>query len=322
VTGRRRIAALAAVGVVAAGAAVAGGVVALAGATAGSPRAAGARLHSRSTLAHNKRVARSDAAGLLGRLRLPAGAARSPREPTGAGTYLRPMPSLEATSARVTDHAWWTVPEQPSAVLAYLKAHPPAGGRYDGSGSTSSGSGVVALSIDYSWPAIAGVLGGRLLDVTVSAVHGGTGVLAETQSEWIVPRPASEVVPAGVHEIDVSAQAATGGRPVSRQVTAAATVRALVALINGLPIGQPTATSCPAEITTGAQIVALTFRPAAGGAALARASFTDYAGWGGLSGECNEISLSIGGRQQRDGLIGGRYIARLTRILGFSPVDP
>lgn len=277
-----------------------------------------AALIAPATLAGNKLAARHDAATMLQRLRLPPNAIRSPTEPAGDDGHLKPTPSLNATSARSDSHAWWRVPDNPDAVLAFVKSHPPSGSMLDGTGAMYVGGALVYESADLVWPAIPRVLGERELAVTVMALPDGeTGVLAQSQSDWIVPRPTAERIPAAAHEVDISSAVVNGPKTVTLTVTATAKVRSIVALLNSLPIVQPVVYSCPALIVTGARVIGLTFRAAAGRVSLARATYVAYSHLAYTSGPCNPVQLTIGAHRHKP-LLGGDFLKRIQRVLGVS----
>ncbi len=268
--------------------------------------------------ASNKRAAARDAQTLLARLQLPAGASRSEAEPSGDGGHLKPTPSLNATSARSDDHAWWLVPGSPDAAVAFIKSHPPSGSTLDGTGAMYAGGTLVDQSADFAWPAIPRVLGERELAVTVMALADGeTGLLAQSQSNWIVPRPRTERIPAATHEIDISSALVNGPTTVALSVTGEAKVRSIVALLDSMPIVQPAVYHCPALIGTGARLIGLDFRAATGGELLARATYVAYRGLAYSSGPCNPIELMIGADREKP-LLGGDFLRRIQRVLGVS----
>lgn len=271
------------------------------------------------TLAGNQRAARQDAPKLLKSLRLPPGATALPAEPSGDGGWLKPLPGLVATTARADVHAWWQLPGSPDSVIAYIEAHAPAGSTLSSSGSGGGGpSGTSEESLSYRWPAIRAVIGSRELAVTVTSLQANVaGVLAQAESEWIVPRPASEQIPAGVNELDVASAKFNGPTTLARSVTNPGEVRAIVSLIDAMPIVQPVAYSCPALMTKGARLLTFGFRGRSGGPLLAQATYVDYPPLTAPSGPCSPIGLRIRGRRQ-DPLIGGNFVAQAQRILGVS----
>lgn len=264
----------------------------------------------------NKRAARQDVAKLLQRLRLPTGATSSPTEPAGDGGHLKPMPSLNVTSARVDAHDWWLVPAGTDSVLAYLKANASVGSKLDGSGGLYMRGKPIDQTLDFAWPAVRGVLGERELSVTVMELGDGrTGVLAQAQSDWIVARSRSERIPATVHAIDLSIAVLNGPTTVALTVTNAAEVRSLVWMLNAMPVVQPAVYLCPALIENGARVITFSFRASAAGPLLARATYVAYPDLAYDSGPCNAIDLTIAGRGQKP-LLGGDVLRRVQRLIG------
>jgi hypothetical protein len=222
---------------------------------------------------------------------------------------------LEESGAHAVAHAWWIVPGDPQSVIDAIAHDPPLGSRPDGTGSGSSPRGS-ELDVEYAWPPVRGVLGDRGLRVTVTSLGDGrSGVLAESQTDWIVPRPSSERIPAGTRVVEIDSRvpgAADGGHVV---ITQTAQVAGLTAIVDRLPIVQPGWGSCvllrdPREIT-------MTFRARAGGPALAALRFADFRPWrAATSGRCEPVELSIGGRRRHE-LNGGRFIHRIEHLLGL-----
>jgi hypothetical protein len=266
--------------------------------------------------ASNKRAATLDARRLLERLKLPPGAGASSTEPAGDGGRLKPMTALNLTGARVEDHRWWLIGASPGAVLAYIESHRPVGSKLDGTGALYDHNGLIDRSLEFVWPPVPHVLGDRELSVTLMALPDGrTGLLAQAQSNWIVPRPASETLPSAVREIDVSTARLDRPATLALAVTSAATVHDIVAMLDALPIVQPAVYSCPALIGQGARVITFDFRADAGGPRLARATYVAYPGLAYESGPCNPISLMIGGRREKP-LLGGDFLGRVERLLG------
>jgi hypothetical protein len=267
------------------------------------------------SLAGNKSAARRDAATHVLSVRLPVGASRSPAEPRGDGGTLKPLTALVATTARADARAWWRVSDSPNAVLSYVEAHPPAGAKQTGTGTACSAT--CSKSVTYDWPAIAGVMGFRELIVTVAPLSGGeTGVLASAESDWIVPRPATEKIPKGVRLIAITASKIGGPVMGSFAVTDARQIRRIVSLFDGMPIAQPGAIACPALIVAATtRRITFMFRARAEGPSLARASYIAYAPYMESSGACNAISFKIRGRRQ-DPLIGGEFLKQVETIVG------
>jgi hypothetical protein len=87
----------------------------------------------------NKAAAQTDASWLLTQVSLPATATRSAGEPAGdEGQLAHPSIGPVATPNVVDGHSWWVLPGVRSEVLAYIRAHPPAGTTIAFSGSAAT----------------------------------------------------------------------------------------------------------------------------------------------------------------------------------------
>ncbi len=213
---------------------------------------------------------------------------------------------------RVDRHIWWRTPASFSSVVAFLKNHRPPGTRAQGSGR-EGGPGVPRNeTLSFGLPLIRGVVSSRSLLFWVVALRGGgTAVRVDGEDIWIVPRPASEQVPAGVHEVDI-----TSARPhkppiVSVSVSTPAKVRRIVTLLDGMETVQPGVWNCPA-LLGGQPVVTFDFRTRASGPLLAKVTLTDY---GFPSYQCNPIDFSIRGHPQKP-LLGGNFLTQVERLLG------
>ncbi|HET7051964.1 MAG TPA: hypothetical protein VFI54_27080 [Solirubrobacteraceae bacterium] len=267
------------------------------------------------TAAARRRRARADAKTLLSRLNLPAGAVALSHEPAGDGGVLaRPISRPAATPELVDEHAWWRVPGSAASVLVYLNAHPPRGGKLTQSGSQSPPHGqAVSGFVGFSWPPVARLLTNRqLLVQAVDLTGGGTAVRADAQVQWIIPRPVSERIPRGVHEIDVT-RAAPGESPsLSIRVASPHVIRALVRMVDALEIVQPGAYACP-MVLAGAPVVTFTFRASDGGTVLARAS--ELASAREPTTSCDPMTFSIRGHPQTPLLGGAAVVHAAGRLL-------
>jgi hypothetical protein len=205
--------------------------------------------------------------------------------------FQRRVPPLTSALASALDSERWTVPGQPAGVLSYVESHLPPGSTLSGTGF--GGPSPISESVIRSWAAIRGVLDTRWLEIVVSGgANGGTDLFAESQSQWVVTRPARERVPMGVTEVDV-----TEAPRFSRRVTDPRTVRRLAALFNSLGIVQPVVINCPAK--TVEPTVKLTFRGTANGPALAVATvdaLADFSWPDSLPGwACYPIGFAVQG---------------------------
>jgi hypothetical protein len=270
-----------------------------------------ARSAARTTAANRRAAIRDSGQLLMGVVPPPGAVVLSKRSAIG---IQRTVPVLTSAFASALASERWSVPGQPSAVLSYVEAHLPPGSKVFSTGS--GGPAPASQSVIRSWAPVSGVLDTRWLEIAVAdRSDGGTNLFAESQSQWVVARPARERIPAVVTEVDVT-EGLPGDPPqLSRTVTAPASVDRLVALFNSLGIVQPVAINCPSE--TVERIVTVTFRGPANGAALAVAtvdSIADFSWPVSLPGwSCVSIGFTVGGHTS-DSLI-GNVITPLDHVL-------
>jgi hypothetical protein len=278
-----------------------------------------------SQLVLNERAARSDARAALESVRLPAGVRPIAGEPRFARALFGEAAPSDAYNA--SDQAWWTSAASPAAIIAYVRAHRPAGASINGSGSGSDPrAALTSLELQLAWPPVGQQVYNRTLTLSViTPSHGDSAIVAQSQASWIVPRAASERVPAGVHDIAISLRIGTGPFDERHMHTRTYLVRrpdrvaAMVREINSLPITQPGLVfSCPFEVG-GEQRpeLRLQFRATPAGPALAQAQVFVSGGRGGASGwnACDPIELWIGGRKQTP-LTSRSFVARIGRLIG------
>jgi hypothetical protein len=260
-----------------------------------------ARSTARSTAANRRAAIRDSALLLMGVVPPPGAVVLSKRSATG---IQRTVPPLTPAFASALSAERWSVPGQPGAVLSYVEAHLPPGSNVFSTGSGGPAPGF--QSVIRSWAPVSGVLDTRWLEIAVAGrSDGATNLSAESQSQWVVARPARERIPAGVTEVDVTDGLPAHPPQISRKVTAPAVVERLVALFNSLGIVQPAAINCPPEAVQ--RIVTVTFRGAANGPALAVATvdaIADFSWPVSLPGwACVSIGFTVAGHTS-DSLIG------------------
>jgi hypothetical protein len=196
--------------------------------------------------------------------------------------------------------------------------------------------------IGYGWPAAHGMNSEGLSVELVSAGHDKTAVRVDSQVTWILPRPASEVIPSGARTLTVSfvrplaepvaggpsgvasgsassgpATASSSGSPGSAPskvpagksttvtVTNLSKIRAIAAAIDALPLFPAGAMSCPMD---NGEAMVLSFGSGHGGQPLAVVSV-------GTSG-CDATAVTIGGKVQ-PALAGGELAVVVARALGL-----
>jgi hypothetical protein len=266
--------------------------------------------------------ARADAENLISRLRLPVGAVKLARKPAGGGGTLSYPPSRPAgVTTLVDEHTWWRVPGSAASVLDYLSAHPPRGGRLTESGFQGSGPGPPDNGfVGFSWHPVAKLLAVRQLFVeAVNLTGGGAGLRVDAQVQWIIPRPVSERIPRGVHEIDVTRGVPGKAPSLSIKTVRPHVIRTLVAMVNSLEITQPGVSSCPAVIA-GAPVVTFTFRASDGGTVLASAS--QAASSREPTTPCDPTSFSVRGHAETPLLGGAAVVRKASRLLGVHLQTP
>jgi hypothetical protein len=263
---------------------VVGGLLAVGAVALALPIAAGGR-----SAADNRSRAEAEAPRLLGLIRLPPNASRSATEPSGDNGVLATPTYNEATPNLIDAHAWWTVPGQAAGVLAYVAAHIPRGARRFMSGSGNAAPGYAVDS--WTLSPIAGVVSERVIAVTVVQLNRNTtGVRADGEAIWIVPRPAWEAIPAGVRKALI--RAASEHVPAGRRLLdngsytlTGADARRLASVINRLALVQPGVFHCPAGFSAHVYLRFLS----ATGHTLARAVESPTG--------CASVTLTLGGRR-------------------------
>jgi hypothetical protein len=297
-----------------------------AGVAAGAPCAL-----AQTQLQANKVAARDDAAQHLGDVRLPEAVKSVRTVPGFAKSFVitaGPDPRYQ-----VDDDAIWTTTASPMAIVAYVKAHAPAGSTAElGSGTSSdTKTGVTSVDVQFSWPDLGQQLLNRMLTVTVVAPRAGRSVIvAQAQSAWFLPRSAAEFVPNSVRAVAITLRlgpSATGpvvkSGPVQTStyvVWRSARVKALASEFNGLPIIQPGAEpiACPLMLTgSEASELTLAFKTGRHGATLARAEVSIHRGqsWDDGGGPCNPIDFWLAEKQQTS-LTSATFVKQVGKLIG------
>jgi hypothetical protein len=258
----------------------------------------------------NRHAARTDAAALLSRLRLPADAIRTASAPSGAVSSLAQAFGAPATPNLVDRHAWWAVPMTPAALLSFIEHHHPAGSKLEQSGLGSTGPQMVG----YGWPARRGALSTRWLVIETAALaNGSTALRADAEVVWITPRPAFERIPAQVDRLTVSvarARSVVQGPFIVQgpfTVTAPNRIRRVRSLVNALPLAQPGVSACPVDLGITIRLTFIGRR----GRRLAGAVVDP--------GGCQNVSLTIAG--QGEPLLTSAAFPGSGRRVRFSLVD-
>lgn len=202
-----------------------------------------------------KQRAEADAAAILASFVPPPGAARLRTAPSALKS---PITSL-GDAFQATGVTFWTAPGAPKAVLAWETAHLPPG--YTGG---DADFGPPSWDRMFELPPVPGVLPVREMVVEVTGLAGGTtGIRVDAHVGWQPARTAAQRVPATATAVTIAVAGesrAVKHPPGPATITDPATVAALAALVNGLPISPyngNVAISCPAAIVASLR---LTFR--------------------------------------------------------------
>jgi hypothetical protein len=144
----------------------------------------------------------------------------------------------------------------------------------------------------------------------VALPGGNTGVRADAQVQWIIPRPRGERIPTRAEVLQVTVARPGAATLVTRTVTDRRGVHGIASLIDRLQTLQPEVITCPA-FPTNAPVVTFTFRSAVpGGPVLADAS--EPADATEPTTPCDPMTISIDGRRWPP-LLGGASVVHATQ---------
>ena len=265
-------------------------------ATSHPAKSAGALAASGQPSGTPQQRAAADARAILAAFVPPPGAVRlaqRPALPSGS-----PVMGLTATT-QADATGYWRASGSATALLAWEKAHI----------STHFSRqdvliGPPSWNTVYTLPAVPGVLPDREMNVQFYDAGGAmTVIMAEAMVAWQPPRPASEVIPASVTEVSITAP---GLLRTTVTITSVPVVRQLTALVNGLPLSTVAKTvPCPSG-----SAFTLTFRGPAGGPPVAVADGP---------GACGQVFLTLNGKNEPPLLPAGAsaYRDRVLRIAGL-----
>ena len=192
--------------------------------------------------------------------------------------------------------AFWRVRMPIYSAFAFFKAHPPRGFEYVGGGG-------LYRSLDFT-----NDRAGRLLTIDLARLSGKTVLRVEAGAPWIYPRSPREVVPVGVHEIDIR------DGHLTRLVGDPSKIGRIIRWFDALNVVQAGTIGihCPLILATRAKFVFLS----ASGARLATAIVPSQP-----ANACDSISFSIRGHRQTpliDAGFGRRaFVNRVQRLLGL-----
>jgi hypothetical protein len=247
------------------------------------------------TSATPRQRAAADARAILSSFVPPPGAVKLAKKPPllGGGT----MTMMSTT--QVDAVGYWRVTGQPTALLAWEKAHI--------SRSYSHQNVIIgppSWDTVYWLPAIPGVLPLREMNVQAYAEGGGmTVIMADAMVSWQPSRPASEVIPASVRMVTIAASGPWQGNPRPVTISSASVVRRLTELVNSLPV-TTVDNDIPCPMAAG---LTLTFT-APGGQPVAVANGP---------AECGVVQLTLRGEGEPDLQPPGSYLATVLKIAGL-----
>jgi hypothetical protein len=268
--------------------------------------------------------AAADAAHLLASFIPPPHAAAMARSPV---SLLAKAPTEPLSGDVVIRAGWWRVDGQPLAVLAWIRAHQPAGS------SDIGGGGIGALPpgatppptppfpspalsyLEFDLPDVPGVLVDRTVLAAVAADgQGKTAIGVYAEVLWLPARTAAERIPAAARLVTITPLSGyTPPASTDHQVTITdpTELARIAAVVNGLPSQPPVAwMECGPETGVGMQ---LTFRATATGPVLAVVTAHQEL--------CPVVSLVIGGKTMP--LLDGAetLFQRVMAIAGFHWTD-
>jgi hypothetical protein len=221
-------------------------------------------------------------ARLLGSLTFPDGTRRLPGRPIPVSLRQSGQPAA-GLPVWVGRHRLYRLAMTPAAAAAYFSAHRPAGTIVEDTGKYRSPGGVTLLTLSMEPRRMpAGVYGAELTENIAPGPRGSALLLADAAAMWYPPRSAAEYLNAArFRSVRVTASGLHGARTT---VWPRPTVRAVVALLDGLHAAPPVLISCPGPIAT----YRLAFLPAV--PAQPPVVVT--------ADGCLEVSVAVGGREQ------------------------
>lgn len=252
--------------------------------------------------AGSRSQARAFAQELLSRLVLPPGPGQ---------VHLRALPQLlrqpqipSGSPHQADVHEVFSLRQPMAAVQSFLKAHVPAGMRWNGTGKGWDPSGVTMYSLSFTPHSLPeGVSEAELVTAVVPAAGGGSLLRADAEAIWYPHRTAAEYLNARRYRAVRVTVMLFNPRPrtVTRTVTSGSVIARLAGLANGLPGAPYQPPSCPAILAT----VRFTFVPAVPAAATAVVSPTG----------CLTVDVTVGGVAQRRLWGDGSLITAAMRLL-------
>lgn len=256
---------------------------------------------------------------LLTGQRLPAGVALRARAPGWTQGLLDRPPPAEAFAHSVDRHEIGVADLSANAMLAFVSAHPPAGGRLLRTGSDERRGRTHYRFVEYDVPSATRELGPQRLTVAVASDEAHELALrVDARVAWRVARPAGSTIPVGARYLTavVAPPTTSGGRTMGRPVgprrhlSGSRAVARVVRAIDDLPLAEPAGPppSCPPQ--DGELYVWLELRASVGGRVLARVQVDPY--------DCGAATVWVEPHDGRRVALGGARSAlgALERALG------
>jgi hypothetical protein len=280
-------------------------------------------------LAVNRAAAREAARETIGHLLLPAGAVRVRHEPSGDHELLAPSRQIDDPDmAHVILTSWWIVPRSAAQVLRYVGNHSSPGALQNESGAQQV-SGASSHSLGSYWAFPGHGIARRHLQVTVMRlVDGRTGVMASADVDWVVPRPASEAVPSGVHSIVLRlvrpGHGNNQGSSTEMTLDASRVITPAISLVDSLPAEQPVELPCAEFLTTyrcpahpaGPGSLSVRFLTRRGGATLAQARVGIPVDWAYTGVIGDPVRFWVHGRRAH-ALTGAKFVSKMLALVGL-----
>lgn len=255
----------------------------------------------------SSRSALRDPVRLLALFRVPPGAGRLTAPPSGSRRILGHAAERVGIGS-IERHRFWQVRMPFDKAVAFVRAHPPRGGRLVLSESLGSHVGAKQnRELAWRFSPIPHLIAIRSLGVTLLRLSARvTAIRADGQDAWSV-RPPNEKVPRGVREITIyrTASRVFRSRPLFVRVRGADVAR-IVRIFDGLPVLKPGAAPlCP---VLAGPVLIFDFR-SAGGHVLAQARIDNS----GFATVCNPVRFSIGEHVQTP--LVGKFTQQVQRLL-------
>jgi hypothetical protein len=269
------------------------------------------RGHSDAAEATPKQLAERDVARRLADAALPPGSHRVSSLPKSL--RLDGPGETPATPNLVDRGAQYVASMGAAKALAWFKAHPPAGARQLGTG-TSGGRGTVTINdVTFESDELPAIRERRLLIAVAARPGGGAAVRIDAQAVWVTPHPKAAVVPSAAKMLELE-YAHRGESPRTATVTKAAEVAAYAHLIDTAEAAQPGTVSCP-MIPSNSPVLTLTFKASGGGPALAVARQE-------LPGGCGQpLKLTVEGKETPNLSVSAPLVRRALARLGVKAGD-